>query len=289
MAVTPEIRKAYTILDRAFHDRDHIQPLVASLGRGERGIGRVTDIAYGVARWALYLDGIVGRLSNRPLEGMEREVVLVLRIALYQLIFNPKRPDYAVVDEACELAKELGKEHASKFVNAILRTYLRNPGVRTEVGAYGDLEERLSVRYSHPRLLVRRWVETLGHRKAEAVLRADQEIPRMDLLADLHRVTREELMERLLREGVTTRKSELSPAGLVVEQGHPLEITGDLRRLFYVEDLGCQAFAWMFSRFGGSASGTPPPRRGARPWRFRASTDTRSTWRVTSSPRGWRR
>lgn len=58
-------------------------------------------------------------------------------------------------------------------------------------------------------------------------------------------------MERLLGEGVTTRRSELSPAGLVVEQGHPLEVTADLRRLFYVEDLGCQAFAWLFSRFNG--------------------------------------
>lgn len=251
MAVTPEIRKTYAILDRAFHDRDHIQPLVASLGRGERGIGRVTDIAYGVARWALYLDGVVGRLSNRPAETLEREVALVLRIALYQLIFNPRRPDYAVVDEACELIKSLGKEHAAGFVNAILRTYLRNPTVKTEVGAYGDLEERLSVRYSHPRFLVRRWVEHLGHRRAEAVLRADQEVPRMDLLADLRRITREDLMERLLTEGVTTRPSELSPAGLAVEQGHPLEVSSELRRLFYIEDLGCQAFSWLFSRLGG--------------------------------------
>ena len=251
MAVTPEIRKAYAILDRAFNDRDHIQPLVASLGRGERGIARVTDIAYGVARWALYLDGIVGRLSDRPPEALEREVVLVLRIALYQLIFNPRRPDYAVVDEASELAKSIGKEQAARFINAILRTYLRNPTIKTEVGAYGDLEDRLSVRFSHPRFLVRRWVESLGHRRTEAVLRADQEIPRMDLLADLRRITREDLAERLLEAGVTTRPSDLAPAGLMVEQGQPLEITGDLRRLFYVEDLGCQAFAWLFSRFGG--------------------------------------
>lgn len=251
MAVTPEIRKAYTILDRAFHDRDHIQPLVASLGRGERGIGRVTDITYGVARWALYLDAVVGRLSSRPVEALEREVVLILRIALYQLIFYPRRPDYAVVDEACDLAKALEKVHAARFVNAILRNYLRNPAVKNEVGLYGALEEKLAARYSHPPFLVRRWVERFGHRKAEAVLRADQEVPAMDLLADLRRVSREDLAARLLDAGVRTRPSALSPAALIVEQGHPLDLPDDLRRLFYVEDAGCQAFAWLFSRFDG--------------------------------------
>lgn len=251
MAVTPEVRRACAILDRVFHDRDHIQPLTAALPRGAAGTARVTDITYGVARWALYLDAVVARLSTRPLEALERQVVLVLRIALYQLIFNPRRPDYAVVDEACDLAKELGKEHSARFVNAILRTYLRNPGIKNEVGLYGDLDERLAACHSHPRFLVRRWLDRLGHRRAEAVLRADQEVPKPDLLTDLRRVSREDLAERLLSAGVTTRPSPLSPAGLVVEQGHPLEVAPDLRRLFYIEDAGCQAFAWLFSRFGG--------------------------------------
>jgi 16S rRNA (cytosine967-C5)-methyltransferase len=251
MAVTPEVRKAYSVLERVFHDRDHIQPLVASLDRGGRGIGRITDIAYGVARWALYLDGILAKLCARPLEALDREVVLALRIGLYQLVFTPQRPDYAVVDEAAELVRERGRPGAVKFVNAVLRAYLRRPAVRNEVGLYGDLEERLAVRYSHPRLLVRRWVEHLGHRKAEAVLQADQEVPRLDLLVDLRSGSREELAEELVRAGVTTHPSALSPGALVVDQGRPLDAPAELRRRFYIEDAGCQAFAWLFSRLGG--------------------------------------
>jgi len=253
MDVSAEFQRAYEVLDRSFHERDHIQPLLASLDRTERRINiqRVTDLCFGVARWSLLLDGVAGKLSSKPVEELEREVRLILRIALYQLIFSPYRPDYAVVDEATEYAKVLGKTNASRFVNAVLREYLRRPEVRNEVGLYGEVAENLAVRYSHPPFLVKRWMARFGHRRTEEMLRCDQDVPKMDLLVRLRRISRDDMVERLMEARVTTEPSELSPAGLTVMRGNALGLPDPLRSLFYIEDLGCQAMAWLFSRLGG--------------------------------------
>lgn len=253
MAVSPEFQRAYTVLDRSFHERDHIQPLLASLDLSERRINiqRVTDLCFGVARWALYLDGVAGKLSSKPMVSLEKEVRLILRLALYQLILSPHRPEYAVVDEATEYAKAIGKTNAARFINAVLREYLRCPEIKNEVGLYGEVSEKLSVRYSHPEFLVRRWMDRHGHRRTEEMLRANQEIPRMDLLARLRSISRDDLAERLLEAHITTEPSELSPAGLTVLRGNALGLPAPLRNMFYVEDLSCQAMAWLFSRLGG--------------------------------------
>jgi 16S rRNA (cytosine967-C5)-methyltransferase len=321
MGVSAEFQRAYEVLDRSFHERDHIQPLLASLDRTERRINvqRVTDLCFGVARWSLYLDAVVAELAVKPrekspapgahptdavdgdqsmgtasnyyfgkpaedlsaeetallstlirrpgrdaarrsaegartrrgVEALEREVLLILRIALYQLIFSLHRPDYAVVDEATEYAKVLGKTNASRFINAVLREYLRRPEVRNDVGVYGDVTENLAVRYSHPPFLFRRWMARFGHRRTEDILRADQDVPKLDLLVQLRRISRDDMVEKLLEARVTTESTDLSPAGLTVMRGNALGLPEPLRSMFYVEDLSCQAMAWLFSRLGG--------------------------------------
>ena len=50
---------------------------------------------------------------------------VVLRMGLYELLYEPEVPPKVVINEAVELAKAFGSENSSKFVNGVLGTALR--------------------------------------------------------------------------------------------------------------------------------------------------------------------
>lgn len=50
----------------------------------------------------------------------------ILRLAIFELLFDDEVPPKAVINEAVELAKAFGGENSSKFVNGVLGTVFRN-------------------------------------------------------------------------------------------------------------------------------------------------------------------
>jgi N utilization substance protein B len=50
---------------------------------------------------------------------------VVLRIGLYELLYEEDVPPKVVINEAVELAKAFGSENSSKFINGVLGTAFR--------------------------------------------------------------------------------------------------------------------------------------------------------------------
>ncbi len=48
----------------------------------------------------------------------------ILRLALYELLFEPDTPAAVVIDEAVEIAKRYGSERSSQFVNGVLDGFI---------------------------------------------------------------------------------------------------------------------------------------------------------------------
>lgn len=61
-----------------------------------------------------------------PLEQIAAIDRAILRIGIYELIFDAEVPPKAVINEAVELGKEFGSESSGKFVNGVLGTIYRN-------------------------------------------------------------------------------------------------------------------------------------------------------------------
>jgi 16S rRNA (cytosine967-C5)-methyltransferase len=144
----------------------------------------LTMLVYGATRHRLTLDALAKAASGR--KTIDVVLLPILRVALYQMIFLTKVPPHAAVNEAVEEARRAAPK-AAAFVNAVLRGAQRIVGgphllPRPGLPALGlkaelwgkDAAERLSVAYSHPEWLVRRW---LGHKwpveKVEAICAAD--------------------------------------------------------------------------------------------------------------------
>jgi transcription antitermination factor NusB len=72
------------------------------------------------------IDGMIrGQADNWRLERMPPVDRNVLRLAIYEMLFETDTPKLVVVDEAIELAKKFGSEQSGRFVNGLLDGLLK--------------------------------------------------------------------------------------------------------------------------------------------------------------------
>jgi len=71
------------------------------------------------------LDGWLGEQADHwRLDRMAAVDRNLLRLALYELLFEKETPSAVVIDEAVEIAKRFGSERSSQFVNGVLDGFL---------------------------------------------------------------------------------------------------------------------------------------------------------------------
>jgi len=122
-----------------------------------------TNIVYGVLRHKTKIDTTIASKSKIKLNKLERHVLNILRLSIYQIIFLDKIPKEAAVFEGVNLAKKYAYK-SSGFVNAILRN------VKNEV--FNDL----TIEYSHPQWMIDMWTKDYGQEKTLEILKANNEI-----------------------------------------------------------------------------------------------------------------
>jgi len=67
---------------------------------------------------------IVTHAPKFPLQKIAKIDLAILRLAIYELLVDPKEPKKVVINEAVELAKELGGDKSYTFINGVLGTLL---------------------------------------------------------------------------------------------------------------------------------------------------------------------
>lgn len=135
----------YLILTKVYREGKFLKQSIAETPIEPLNKPRTVKICYGVLEKDGYLEYILGANAKKQ---PKSAVKIILKIALYMLEFLSKH-DYMVVDLAVELTKKLGKEGASGFVNAFLRTYKIPPLPE-------KADERTAVECSAPLWLVKK-------------------------------------------------------------------------------------------------------------------------------------
>jgi len=68
-----------------------------------------------------HIDQLISQnASERPIAGIGKVDLAILRLAIYELIEYKKEPPKVIIDEAVELAKEYGQDTSSSFINGVL-------------------------------------------------------------------------------------------------------------------------------------------------------------------------
>ncbi|MGN7410015.1 MULTISPECIES: transcription antitermination factor NusB [unclassified Sporosarcina] len=66
---------------------------------------------------------LTGKLENWSLERLPKIERTVLRLAVYELLYNEDVPHRVAVNEAIELCKTFGDEKSGRFVNGVLSKF----------------------------------------------------------------------------------------------------------------------------------------------------------------------
>jgi N utilization substance protein B len=89
--------------------------------KGEEVPAYLQDLILGVAAHQEELDALISRHSEHwRLERMVAVDRNLLRLATYELIYQPETPVKVVINEAVELAKRYGTDESGAFVNGLL-------------------------------------------------------------------------------------------------------------------------------------------------------------------------
>lgn len=79
------------------------------------------SLLMGVQTYRTYLDSVVTELAPEwPIEQIAAVDRNVLRIAIYELLFELEIPPKVAINEAVELAKMFGSDSSPRFVNGVL-------------------------------------------------------------------------------------------------------------------------------------------------------------------------
>lgn len=184
MAVSQARRIAFDILLRVETERAYAGELLhARLSDARAPVKRedaalATELTLGVLRWQRLLDFLIERQTGKAVAVLDLEVVLALRLGLYQLRFLSRVPASAAVNESVELVKAARKRSAASLVNAVLRKARREAATGL-VPATLPPETRLGILHSHPDWLVARWLARFGESRATALLEANNRPPRL--------------------------------------------------------------------------------------------------------------
>lgn len=176
-----------------------------------------TEIVYGTVQRLNTLDYRIQPFLKQPLAKLDPWVRNLLRLSVYQLDYLERVPDFAIINEAVEIAKRRNSR-LSGFVNGVLRSLLRS-GLAKYPSAVKDPLRHVSLLHSHPEWLVEEWAAQYGMEQTIAICQANNSRPSLSLRVNRLRNTREELLQALAEEGVEARPSDVSPDGVVLSAG----------------------------------------------------------------------
>ncbi|GAA0415278.1 16S rRNA (cytosine(967)-C(5))-methyltransferase RsmB [Cocleimonas flava] len=150
----------------------------------------VSDLCYGSLRWHEPLSALISILMSKSLKKKDKDVECLIRVGLYQIIYQ-KTPDHAAVGETVSALKGLKKPWAKNLVNAVLRNFLRG-----QVKLQKEMLAEEPARYAFPQWLIDRIRKAWPDNWEEILEQSNLRSP-MTLRVNLNHQTRDAYLQQL--------------------------------------------------------------------------------------------
>ncbi|MCI5839131.1 MAG: methyltransferase domain-containing protein, partial [Peptoniphilaceae bacterium] len=141
-----ENKACLDIIKKVVYNNFKSSILLNSYRNNKLNYSYILKVVYGVLENKIYLDYMIQKLSSKKINKLERNVLVILEIGLYNLFFLRKK-DYAIVNNIVNFTKLLNKKSAG-FVNAILRNAIRKEKEIKDIKESGI--DYISIKNSHP-------------------------------------------------------------------------------------------------------------------------------------------
>ncbi|CAK8723824.1 16S rRNA (cytosine(967)-C(5))-methyltransferase [Candidatus Electronema halotolerans] len=200
-------------------------------------------LVMGAVRRQGVLDQIISRFSKTALAKMKPLTLAALRIGIFQLCFLERVPATAAVNETVAALKKMRQPAwLLGFVNGLLRNIARH---KEELPRPEDFGPEIN----HPAWLIARWQRQFGVKKTQTICQINDMEPQLCLRSS--GVKKEELVQRLTEQGISTVPGRYAPDSLLVPdwRGPVTALPGFAQGLFQVQDQAAQLACLLLGPF----------------------------------------
>ena len=232
---------AFDILSKIQKDSSYsnltIDSFLASVCLDEVDSAFVSALVYGVLESSFTLDYQLAANLKQPLKKLKPQVLTVLRLGAYQLLFMDKVPESAAVNESVKLIKANCCSFASSLVNAVLRNVAKKGLCLPDES---DKTFYYSVRYSFPQELVKFWIKSYGEENTVGIMESCSGRPPLIVRANTLKVTADELASTIKNEGIESKSSVVTDSLELGKCGSVERLKSFADGLFHVQDAASQ-------------------------------------------------
>ena len=221
-----------------------------------------TELAFGTMRHIITIDAIIDKFSQRPINKIDKNMLHILRVGMYQMLYLDGQQDHAVVFETVQQVKAvISSMGAHKFVNAILRNAQRALEDNKTCSDYtnhrnvmwkrmnhavlinenylpnskSNVEKFFSVAYSHPKWLADKWLKYYGKRKTHRLCLTNNERPLLTLRVNTLKTDAESYGKKLTEMDMPFEKIE--DVFLLLKPINPVLLPNYQEGHFSIQDL----------------------------------------------------
>lgn len=125
--------------DKSIHDM--LSANLEATAHDDGDVSFVTALVEGVIEHKEAIDDLVRQHAPEwPLDQISVVDKSILRLSIYELLYDTSTPAKVVINEAVELAKTFGGDNTSRFVNGVLGTVYRASDRYKDDSAKGEAE-----------------------------------------------------------------------------------------------------------------------------------------------------
>jgi len=254
-------RTAWEVLNNFKAAEHNSAELVEKFGAKTQNRAALVDITFGVIRNYVFINNLIAQSSVQPIKNVPAKILNCLRIAVYELVFT-SQADYAIVNEAVDLAKKVSSKKAAGFVNAVLRkicasiknksadlgkadlrkTLPLSPtlGCEFNIDILPDADKKkaeyLSNAFSLPLWLIEQWLDQFDFEQTKNICFASNRRPSVYARPNRLKLTAVELFEILMSQNVDCDLAERYKMVRINKSGNIAEMKAFKEGLFTIQD-----------------------------------------------------
>lgn len=174
----------------------------------------LTETVYGVLRRKKTLDVIIANFV-KDIKIMDKTILNILRVAVYQMNFLDKIPTYAACNEAVEEAKEIS-ESDSKLVNGILRSFTKNPD---DINVPGNKIDEYAYKFSFEPWMIRLLIKQYGENTAKKIMSGLNTVPKVSIRVNELNSDYDEVYDKLEEMEYEVSEGVICPEAINIKGG----------------------------------------------------------------------
>jgi 16S rRNA (cytosine967-C5)-methyltransferase len=183
---------------------------------------RIVVLSREILRWKGRLDLFIKKYLDHSIDRLQPQLLIILELATYELLFDDKVPDYAAINSPVDLAKRKFNKKTAGLVNAVLRK-INSANVDTKPKQVIDSEW-----YSFPNWLYEKWIMQFGKTRTHQLCNYFNSPVPLTIRRNTFKINHDSFIQKIEEDSIKLSQIKNSDCFYNVESGgtqllnHPL-------------------------------------------------------------------